>query len=256
MSDWLVLAIVVVATCAVVLLAAVLRQRRAGEADDPSETPDVIEYMTMMIGVVYAIVLGLAIAGVWEERGAADEWVRQEAQALHEMDEQARALPAEGRDAVRADLAAYVAHVVGEEWDHMVAQGELTDRGEELLDRLRGTVVAQDPRTVPEVQAYQGLVQQVAVADEARVGRGQSAGPTMPPVVWLGLIAGAAVCVGMVFALQIQRSPRELALAGLFSALIAFLLFLVWYFDNPFARGLGDATDAYLAFFPQAAGRE
>ena len=85
MSEWLVLAIAVGATCLLVVVAVVLRQRRAGQDDDPSETPDVIEYMTMMIGVVYAIVLGLAIAGVWEARGAADVWVRQEAQALYEV---------------------------------------------------------------------------------------------------------------------------------------------------------------------------
>jgi hypothetical protein len=252
-SEWLVLTIAVVATCGAVLFAVVLRQRRAGEDDDPSETPDVIEYMTMMIGVVYAIVLGLAIAGVWEARGAADEWVRQEAQALHEMSERAQVLPAEARDGIRARIDAYVAHTVDTEWDHMVDHGELTERGDELLTELRTAVLRHDPLTVREVQAYQGLIDQVATVDEARVGRGQSAEPTMPTVVWAGLLAGAAVAVGMVFALQIQRSGRELLLAGMFSALIAFLLFLVWYFDHPFARGLGDSVEAYRAFFPRAA---
>ncbi|KPC86060.1 membrane protein, partial [Streptomyces sp. NRRL WC-3753] len=42
------------AVCAVVVLVTTLRHRRVGDDDDPSETPDVIEYMTMMIGVVYA----------------------------------------------------------------------------------------------------------------------------------------------------------------------------------------------------------
>ncbi len=41
----------------------------------------------MMIGVVYAIVLGLAIAGVWEARNAADDVVQSEALALHEVQE-------------------------------------------------------------------------------------------------------------------------------------------------------------------------
>ncbi|MGK5533495.1 DUF4239 domain-containing protein [Streptomyces sp. URMC 129] len=252
MSEWLVLTFAVLVTCAVVVLAAVLRQRRVGEDDDPSETPDVIEYMTMMIGVVYAIVLGLAIAGVWEAQGAAAEWVRREAQALHEMDERAAVFPAETRDAIRADIAAYVAHTVGEEWSHMVDHGELTERGDELLAQLRTTVLAPEPETVRETQAYQGLADQVAVVDEARAGRGDSAQPTMPGVVWAGLIAGAAVTIGMVFMLQIQRSGRELALAGLFSALITFLLFLIWYFDSPFAHVLGDSSEAYMSFFPQS----
>jgi hypothetical protein len=111
-SEWLALVIIICATCGVVLLVAVLRQRRAGDEDDPSETPDVIEYMTMMLGVVYAVVLGLAIAGVWEERGAAEEWVFQETQALHEISQRAEVFPPDVRDGIRGRVDAYVSHTV------------------------------------------------------------------------------------------------------------------------------------------------
>ncbi|RMI44124.1 bestrophin-like domain [Streptomyces triticirhizae] len=254
MSEWLVLTFAVLATCSVVLLVAVLRQRRQGEEDDPTETPDVIEYMTMMIGVVYAIVLGLAIAGVWEERSAADEWVRQEAQALHEMDQRAAVFAPERAAEIRSAVESYVAHVVGPEWDHMLDAGELTEEGEESLTELRATIAEREPTTVAEITAYQALLDEAAAVDEARAGRGQSAESTMPAVVWFGLLAGGAVTVGMLFTLQIQRSGRELLLAGLFSALITFLLFLIWYFDAPYARALGDSTEAFQNFFPGVAG--
>ncbi|MFC9018112.1 hypothetical protein ACFTZG_18465, partial [Streptomyces albidoflavus] len=104
MSEWLVLTLAMAAVCAVVVLVTTLRHRRVGDDDDPSETPDVIEYMTMMIGVVYAIVLGLAIAGVWEARNAAEDHVRAEAQALHEVSERVRIYPADVRDRIRADV--------------------------------------------------------------------------------------------------------------------------------------------------------
>lgn len=254
MSEWLVLTLAILATCSVVLVVVVLRQRRRGEDDDPTETPDVIEYMTMMIGVVYAIVLGLAIAGVWEERSAADEWVRQEAQALHEMDERAGVLAPERAAEIRAAVDAYVTQTVGPEWDTMLDSGELTDEGEELLTELRTTIAGTEPATVAEITAYQALLDEAAAVDEARAGRGQSAESTMPAVVWVGLVAGGAVTVGMVFTLQIQRSGRELLLAGMFSALITFLLFLIWYFDAPYARALGDSTEAFQNFFPGLAG--
>jgi uncharacterized membrane protein YdcZ (DUF606 family) len=76
----------------------------------------------------------------------------------------------------------------------------------------------------------------------------------MPPVVWFGLIAGAVVTIGMVFALQIRRTPRELVLAGLFSALIAFLLFLIWDFDAPYSRGIAASAEPFLALFPNVHG--
>ncbi|WP_326625444.1 MULTISPECIES: hypothetical protein [unclassified Streptomyces] len=254
MSEWLVLTLAMAAACAVVLTIAVLNNRRIAEDDDPSETPDVIEYMTMMIGVVYAIVLGLAIAGVWEGRSAAQEYVRQEAQALHEVNVRSSVYPAEVRARIRADVDAYVSYVVDDEWQAMSKHGDLTDRGAELLGRVRADVAEYRPKTDHEGQAYQPLVDQVAAADDARSARGQSAGATMPGVVWFGLITGALVTVGLIFTLQIRRTFRELLLAGLFSVLIAFLLFLIWDFDSPFGRGISATAAPFLDLFPNAGG--
>lgn len=252
MSEWLVLALAMAAACLVVLAVTLVRHRAVGEDDDPSETPDVIEYMTMMIGVVYAIVLGLAIAGVWEARGAAQDHVQNEAQALHEISERVRVYPPEVRERIRADVDTYVGHVVGEEWRVMADHSRLTDRGGELLAAVRADVTDYRPRTDFEAQAYQPLLDQLAAADAARNARADSTGATMPGVVWFGLVAGALVTIGMVFALQIRRTTRELVLAGLFSALIAFLLFLIWDFDAPYSRGVAASADPFLALFPKA----
>ncbi|MFH8291885.1 DUF4239 domain-containing protein [Streptomyces sp. NPDC018059] len=254
MSEWLVLTLAMAAACGVVLVVTLLRHRRTGADYDASETPDVIEYMTMMIGVVYAIVLGLAIAGVWEARGAAQEHVRVEAQALHEVSERARVYPEDVRNRIRADVHTYVSHVVTKEWDTMKSKGELTDRGADLLARIRHDVTDYEPKSDFEAQAYQPLVDEVAAADDARSSRADSVGATMPGVVWFGLIIGGLVTIGMIFALQIRRTPRELLLAGLFSALFAFLLFLIWDFDAPYSRGIAATAEPFRALFPHLGG--
>ncbi|MEL3951852.1 MULTISPECIES: DUF4239 domain-containing protein [Streptomyces] len=252
MSEWLVLTLAMAAACAVVLVIVVLRHRRTSTDYDTSETPDVMEYMTMMIGVVYAIVLGLAIAGVWEARSAAQDHVRAEAQALHEVHERVRVYPQEARDRIRDDVRAYVGHVVNTEWDAMTKRGEMTERGDELLDRLRNDVTDYEPKSDFQAQAYQPLIDQVALADDARGARADSAEATMPGVVWFGLITGGLVTVGLIFALQIRRTARELILAGLFSALIAFLLFLIWDFDAPYSRGITATAEPFESLFPDA----
>ncbi|MFJ4930679.1 hypothetical protein [Streptomyces sp. NPDC088736] len=254
MSDWLVLVLAMAAACLVVLVVALLRNRRAPEDEDPSETPDVIEYMTMMIGVVYAIVLGLAIAGVWEARSAAQDHVQTEAQALHEISERVRVYPPEARDRIRGDVDAYVGHVVTTEWKTMAEHGRVTAEGGRLFDRIRQDVTDYQPKTDFEAQAYQPLVDQVTAADSARNSRAESTGATMPGVVWFGLITGAVVTIGMVFALQIRRTRRELILAGLFSALIAFLLFLIWDFDAPYSRGIAASAEPFTTLFPHLPG--
>lgn len=242
------------AACLVVLVVALLRNRRAPEDEDPSETPDVIEYMTMMIGVVYAIVLGLAIAGVWEARSAAQDHVQTEAQALHEISERVRVYPPEARDRIRGDVDAYVGHVVTTEWKTMAKHGRVTAEGGRLFDRIRQDVTDYQPKTDFEAQAYQPLLDQVTAADTARNSRAESTGATMPGVVWFGLITGAVVTIGMVFALQIRRTRRELILAGLFSALIAFLLFLIWDFDAPYSRGIAASAEPFTTLFPHLPG--
>ncbi|MBT2385959.1 DUF4239 domain-containing protein [Streptomyces sp. ISL-11] len=249
MSEWFVLVLAMGAACAVVLTITVLRERRIDEDYDPSETPDVIEYMTMMVGVVYAIVLGLAIAGVWEARSSAQSAVVAEAQALHEVSERVQAYAPAARDRTRKDVEAYVSHVVHKEWPVMLKSGELTDRGTQLLAKVREDVTSYEPRDDHESQSYQPLLDQVGAADAARSERAQNAGATMPGVVWFGLVAGALVAVGLIFTLQIRRSPRELLLAGIYSALIAFLLFLIWDFDSPFGHGVADATGPFTDLF-------
>ncbi|WP_086025907.1 DUF4239 domain-containing protein [Streptomyces viridochromogenes] len=254
MPEWLVLTLAMLAACAVVVLITFVRHRTAPEDEDPSETPDVIEYMTMWIGVVYAIVLGLAIAGVWEGRSAAQDHVQAEALALHEISERVRVYPADVRDRIRDDVNTYVGHVVTTEWKTMTEHGEVTERGTELLQRLREDVTDYEPGTDFEAQAYQPLVDQVTAADQARNARANSTGETMPGVVWFGLLAGGVVTIGMVFALQIRRTTRELVLAGLFSALIAFLLFLIWDFDAPYSRGVTASAEPFLDLFPHIKG--
>jgi hypothetical protein len=128
------------------------------------------------------------------------------------------------------------------------------DHGGRLFDRIRADVTDYEPKTDFEAQAYQPLVDQVTVADAARNSRADSTGATMPGVVWFGLTTGGVVTVGMVFALQIRRTLRELILAGLFSSLIAFLLFLIWDFDAPYSRGITASAEPFMALFPNLPG--
>ncbi|GAA3764719.1 hypothetical protein [Streptomyces tremellae] len=254
MSEWFVLTIAMAAAAVVVLTIVVVNhrwvRRRLGDDDDPTQTPDVLDYMVMMIGVVYAIVLGLAIAGVWEARSAAQDNVRQEAQTLHEISERVAVYPPAVRDRIRDDVDTYVSYVVHTEWPHMARHEALSPRGTRLFGRLRADASSYAPRTDLEGQVYQPLMDDVAAADDARGARGQNAGATMPGVVWFGLIAGAVVTVGLIFLLQIRRTFRELLLAGLFSVLIAFLLFLIWDFDAPYGRGVSATAEPFLALFP------
>ncbi|MBV9026773.1 MAG: DUF4239 domain-containing protein [Streptomycetaceae bacterium] len=254
MSQWLVFALTMAVACLIVLGVVVIRDRHSSAVSNPDETPDVIEYMTMMVGVVYAIVLGLAIAGVWEARNAADGAVCQEAQALHEVRERVAVWPAPVRDRIRDDVDHYVQYVTTTEWPSMLRTGTLSSQGATLLETMRRDVSDYTTANDHEQQAYQPLVDQVAAVDAARSAREQAAAPILPGVVWLGLITGAVITVGLIFTLQIRRSPRELLVAGVFSALIAFLLCFIWDFDAPYGRVATGTVSAFAQLIAAAHG--
>ncbi|MFJ6656699.1 hypothetical protein ACIQNG_10085 [Streptomyces sp. NPDC091377] len=242
MPEWLIYSLASLLVCAFVVMAIVMRHRRVADDEDTSETPDVLEYMVMMVGVVYAIVLGLAIAGVWEARGAAEDTVRREALALHEIDRRLDVYPAAYRAQVRDRIDEYARHAVTAEWPAMERNEEPGPAGAELLNRIRTDLAHRTPTDELQAQAYQPLLDEVAAADVARHERLDSAGTTLPGVVWFGLVAGGAVTLGLLFTLQIRRSTRELMLASAFSALVVFLLFLVWSFDAPFGHSGADSA--------------
>ncbi|MET8827357.1 hypothetical protein ABZX40_15385 [Streptomyces sp. NPDC004610] len=242
MSEWLIYTLAAVVVCAFVVAATVMRHRQVAADEDTSETPDVLEYMVMMVGVVYAIVLGLAIAGVWEARGAAEDTVRREAQALYEIDQRLDVYPADFRSQVRERIDAYARHAVTAEWAAMERDEEPGPAGGELLSRIRADLAHRTPADELQAQAYQPLLDEVAAADVARHERLDSAGTTLPGVVWFGLLGGGLVTLGLLFALQIRRSTRELMLASAFSALVVFLLFMVWSFDAPFGHSGTDSA--------------
>nr|WP_203644547.1 DUF4239 domain-containing protein [Streptomyces sp. SID14478] len=235
--------------CALVVVATVMRHRRVAADEDTSQTPDVLEYMVMMVGVVYAIVLGLAIAGVWEARSAAEDTVQREAQALYEIDQRLDVYPDAFRGQVREHIDAYARHAVTAEWPAMENDDQLGSGGGELLQRIRHDLAHRAPADELQAQAYQPLLDQVAAADDARHQRLDSAGTTLPGVVWFGLVAGGAVTLALLYALQIRRSARELMLATAFSALVVFLLFMVWSFDAPFGHSGTDTAQPLLDLY-------
>ena len=205
----------------------------------------------MMVGVVYAIVLGLAIAGVWEGRGRRPgRTCSRRPRPCTRSTERVQVYPAEVRDRTRADVEAYASYVVHTEWSYMAEHGNLADEGGQKLEKIRRDVTDYHPRTTSRARPTSRWSTRWAPSTPPAPPAAQGAGATMPGVVWFGLITGALVTVGLIFTLQIRRTWRELLLAGLFSSLIAFLLFLIWDFDAPFGRGISATAGPFLRLFP------
>nr|WP_202447854.1 DUF4239 domain-containing protein [Streptomyces sp. SID5468] len=218
-----------------------------GPDEEPRE--DVAEYISMMIGVVYALVLGLALVSVWDTRSSAENHVQSEAGALHQVYLLADALPPSAETQVRQTATAYAHQVTGAEWTRMTHREPLGDTGWHLLDRMRDTY-EKTGVTGPAQNAGQEALAQMSVLDDARRGRESDAQSSLSPVLWAGLFIGGGLTVGFMFIFGVQRRATHLVMVMGLSGFIVFLVLLIHQLDMPFGGVLGVDAEPFTRYFP------
>ncbi|MER7173433.1 hypothetical protein [Streptomyces mesophilus] len=218
-----------------------------GPDDEPRE--DVAEYISMMVGVLYALILGLALVSVWDSHSTAEEHTATEAGAAHQIHLLADGLPGAQARALRDQIEAYAQHVTATEWPAM-AQGELPGgAGWQLLDHVRAA--AQLPADATPAQQVAGLetLGQLGTLDEARRGREADAAQSLSPVIWLGLITGGLLTVAFMFMFGVKRSFTHVVMVMGLSALITFTVLLIYQLDSPFKGLFAVGPDAFTRYF-------
>src|SRR5215203_6662642 len=127
---------------------------------------DVAGFIYAVLGVCYAVLLGLMLIAVWEQWNAAEEVTSDEANELAGIFWFAHALPQpEGRHI--QVLARSYAQVVEEEWPAM-EQGRASPEAWDTLDELRGTILGLDPPTGAQQVRYDQVLEQLHSLGDAR----------------------------------------------------------------------------------------
>ncbi|MGV4980728.1 bestrophin-like domain [Streptomyces sp. NPDC001709] len=230
----------------------VIRHRYWPPVSDEEPREDVAEYISMMVGVLYALVLGLAMVSVWQTRSSAEGHVQVEAGAAHQISLLSAGLPAPQGERTRSAVDAYVHHVVSAEWPAM-QNGQPPGRtGWDLLDQVR--VAGQVPADAgPTQQAtLQETLAQLSTLDDARRGREADVGDTLSPVLWFGLIVGGVLTVAFMFMFGVKRSFTHVVMVMGLTALITFTVLLVYQLNQTFTGMFAVNTAPFTRYFPGA----
>lgn len=229
--------IVVVAGGAALINSRKVRRTASGEGEEARD--DTAEYLTMMVGVLYALVLGVALVSVWEAKDDAHANISAEAGALHQTYLLADGLPPDAAQRARSAVDTYAAYVRNAEWPLMAQGKPLGARGWTLLHEVQNAWTSFEPSTNAQQQVDQLGFSQISAAYQARHGREESGGRGMSGVMWFGLLAGGALTLALMFLFGIERTRTHLVLAMGFTSLIAFMVVLVYALNSPFGGPLG-----------------
>lgn len=232
-----------VAACVLFGMGASTIARRAGWTLHPDDI-DSGTVLHALVGLVYAVALGLIVVNVQEDHGDVKHATVVEAGALGDMYDAMEGIDGPARDALRARLVRYVELVVNEEWPAL-HEGRASAATEQELRALAAGIVTLQPQTMGAQAVHRALLDELDAASEARrerifIGsRGVSSG------IWVVVILGAMIAIGFASLFPLRVRGR-VAVVALTASIFGLMLFLMVATSRPLRGQLRVGPDAFV----------
>jgi Protein of unknown function (DUF4239) len=240
--------LVIVALAMLIAVAGLVVVQRLVPIERRRQHNDVAGFIYAVLGVAYAVLLGLMLIAVWEKWNAAEAVASDEANELAGIFYWAHALPQpEGRH-VQELVRSYAEVVVEEEWP-LMAQGSSSPKAWATLDELRATILGLNPppsqQTGYDQARYNEMLGQLHDLGNARRERLLAAGQGLPPILWVVLILGGVITVGFTYLFGLENTMVHLLMVASLAMIISLTLFTVAALDYPFKGDIRIHPDAF-----------
>jgi hypothetical protein len=231
--------LLIVAVATVVAVGGLVVVQRLYSTERRKQHNDVAGFIYAVLGVSYAVLLGLMLIAVWEQWNAAQDVASDEANELAGIFWFAHALPQpEGRH-IQELARSYAEVVVEQEWP-LMAQGRSSPKAWAILDELRATILGLKPpkgdakQMGYEQMRYEEILVQLHDLGNARRERLLAAEQGLPPILWVVLILGGVITVGFTYLFGLNNTLVHLLMVAALALIISLSLFTVAALDYPF----------------------
>ena len=205
---------------------------------------DVAGFIYAVLGVAYAVLMGLILIAVWEQWEAAKITADDEANEVAEVFWVAHRLPQpEGRH-IQELARSYAQVVVEEEWP-LMAQGKVSPKAWDLLDEMRGSIQGLDPSTDAQQVLYDQGLERVHDLSDARGERLLEVKEGVPGILWVVLLVGGVVTVGFTYLFGLDNTTTHMLMVAALTLVISLTLFTVAALDYPFRGDVRVGPDAF-----------
>lgn len=225
---WLLLLAVIVVAISITVSFVAIGNRVLPIELPATHNPSIAPLITA-VGIVYGALLGFTVVTNWEQFSSTRVMIASEASALTTMYRQSVAMPDAERTRVQALLRRYASAVAGPEWNQQgsnVARAAITS-----MYRVVGTETS--GATSKPIQSE--FVSQLSVLASDRNERITGTKPRMPGLMWVILISGAIVLIGLISFLRMSSAVGHVVVSSSIAVLIGLLLSVVFAFDYSFA---------------------
>jgi hypothetical protein len=230
------------ATVLIALLASAWVRHRNLESVDTGGAMDPLG----IVGLVYGLVAGLLIFGLWTNYSQARDTVTDEAGALEQVVLDIRPLPDVEQKRVEHAVSRYIDTVVTDEW-HQMSLGHESVRAHRALDGIFLELEKAEPTTKVAEVWYSEATTKLNDAARARRLRIEAARREIPGPLRFFVFGGAVFPIGYV--ILIARRPSQTLLVAGVAILISSTLFLAVVLDYPFSGTVKASTAPFRQGF-------
>jgi hypothetical protein len=230
--------LLIVAVATVVAVGGLVLVQTLVSTERRKQHNDVAGFIYAVLGVSYAVLLGLMLIAVWEQWNAAQDVASDEANELAGIFWFAHALPQpEGRH-IQELARSYAQVVVEEEWP-LMEQGRSSPKAWSTLDELRGTILGLDPPTGAQQMGYDQMrynemLEQLHGLGDARRERLLAASEGLSTILWVVLIGGGVITIAFTYLFGLENTVVHTLMVAALAMILSSSLFTVAALDYPF----------------------
>jgi uncharacterized membrane protein YgaE (UPF0421/DUF939 family) len=224
--------------------AATFTVERLVPAKRREEHNDVVGFVYAVIGVIYAVLLGLVVISAWNTVDQAKRNTYAECNSLIWLDWYAYSLPQPEHSELERLLKQYTALVINSEWPRMAHQ-QSSPQAWSVYQEIHVLVQADQPTTPAAVARYHVAVDAGDQFGATRRQRLNQAAEGIPALLWAALIMGGVITVVFAFLFGMKSIVVHALVMFSITLLIAGLLLVIYELNFPFGGGLKVGPEAF-----------
>jgi hypothetical protein len=198
---------------------------------------DVAGFFIGVLGVIYAVLMGFVVFVVWDDFKEAKVTVALEANQLGDLSRMSKGFPDTVYGRVREGLIHYIEVVINEEWPAM-SRGEESPQAWRAMKELWDIYRDIDPKTAKENILYSESLGRLNDLSDSRRLRLHASHDKVHTVIWVLLWCGGIITVVFTYFFGVKSLWSQSLMTAALTAVIAFILFLIFALNHPFAGGV------------------
>jgi hypothetical protein len=194
---------------------------------------DFANYFFATVAVFYAVLVGLIAVASWGNYSTIDGIASSEAVSASDTYRDVESYPPAVSAAVRNDLRAYVNFVIQQEWPAQRRGASVPHGGRLLLERAARRLTTFEPVTPGQQVVHVQTLRDLDDLFSNRRLRFEAIDSHLPGLMWLVVLAGAAIMIFMTYFFSAESAPLHQLLTAALSVLIGLVIFLILALDRP-----------------------